>query len=382
MRIGVDLRPYLDRPFSGVGVYTEQLLTALLRVAPEDEFVFFANGWRRTPRLPAAWYTARVTLRNRRLPNKLLNGLFALHVGPSTEHLLGDVDLFFAPNHLYLPRSRRVPMVLTVHDLAYRHFPALLTRRLRWWHAAVRPAALARDAAAVIAVSEATASDVQQELQIPRTRVHVVHSGIAYTPVTDADTAAIRRQHGLPAHYLCTLSSIEPRKNLLALLDAYTMLRREEGYAGGLVIAGAYGWSDRPFFLHLACHPFRHDIRVLRTVTETEKAALLKGADVFLFLSVFEGFGFPPLEALLQGTPVVAGHHSSITEVMGDCALLVDVHNVRDVVAATRAVLDHPDVRARLLAAAPALRARLHWDRAARATRAVFTDVIDHAYRR
>lgn len=381
MRIGVDIRPLLDRPLSGVGEYTLQLLTALMRLPAEDHFVLFANSLRGPLVLPAAWPRDRYTVARYRLPNKMLNTAFWITGGPALSRLLGPLDLFFAPNHMFLPSLRHLPFVLTVHDLSYHHYPDLFSRRRQWWHRMVRPRRLIAAASHLIAVSSATATDLQRTFGVAPERITVVPSGVEARDITDAALAHVRIRYGLPRRFLFSLATLEPRKNLVTLLEAYTVLRRDSGYNGGLVVTGAPGWSHRRLAAALAEHPYRDDIRFLNYVSPHEKYCLYRLADVFLFLSLFEGFGFPPLEALVTGTPTVAGHHTSLTEVAGEGALLVDVYNVRDVAAATQALLTDPHLRAALLASSEMLRQRFSWERTARATREVFLTTHHHAHR-
>ncbi len=381
MRIGIDIRPLLDRPLSGVGEYTLRLITAMLRQAPPDvHFVFCANSLFRTLELPHAWPKDRYTVVQRRLPNKLLNASLAVTGLPSFERLFGNVELVFVPNQNFVPRTR-VPLVLTVHDLSFHHYPDLFSFKRRWWHRIVRPERLMQRADALITVSRATASDVQSTFGIPAERIHVIHSGVDAPELQKEEIAHVRQAYHLPEHFLFSLSTIEPRKNLLTLLDAFTILKQDYGYKGDLVIAGAYGWSARAFGRALAAHPFRHAIRMLSYVRPEEKAALYRAADVFLYLSLFEGFGFPPLEAAMQGTPVVTGHHSSLCEVMENGALLVDVHNVREVAVAVHELLGDAEIRSHLAENHARLTSHFSWERSAQMTLTVFRDILQSSKR-
>ncbi len=375
MRIGVDIRPLLDRPLSGVGEYTLRLLSALLQQDNDDTFVFFANAFHGDVVLPKEWPSDRYMVRRFSIPNKLFNGAVRLVRTPKLDRLLGGVDCFFAPNIHFLAVSPATPLVLTVHDLSFFHYPELLSAKRRLWHQLVSPRRLIEESSGVIAVSHATAHDLQRTFRVPGGHLFVVQSGIDPHTVTAEDLGRVRAAHHLPDRFVFSLSTLEPRKNLVTLLDAYTLLRRDFGYDGSLVIAGAQGWSMGQFARIVADHPYRRDIHMLDYITDDDKHALYRLADAFLYLSLFEGFGFPPLEALLQGTPVVAGHHSSITEIVGDAALLVDVHNVREVAAATAQLLEDRSLRKELARSQGDLVQRYSWDRAAAETRDVFTAV-------
>lgn len=371
MRIGVDIRPLADRPPSGVGEYTLELLSALLERDDGHTYVLFTCSFRQPPTLPGRWAKEKFRLVSIRVPSKIMNAGFRFLGLPNIEHLTGPLDLFFAPNINFLPTPMRVPFVLTVHDCSFVHFRHLLSWNRRLWHGLVRPEQLMRAAASVLAVSHATADDIRVTYRLPAEKIHTIHSGVRVRKTTDEGRVAADALE-IPQRFLLSVATLEPRKNLLAVLAAYRILRERNWYHGALVLAGMPGWSSGPFHRMLGVHPFRSSIRVLGYVPQDVKDVLLERADCLLFPSVFEGFGFPPLEALMRGTPVVAGHHSSLTELVGDTALLCDVQNVRDIAVAVRAVLDDQGLRERVRRRAHELSRLYSWEHAADATVRVF----------
>lgn len=380
MRIAVDARSLLERPRTGVGEYTDALLTALLRRSDEHRYTLFSNAWGRRFSQSPDWPPDRWTSRAFGMPNRALNASLALFRAPRLERLFGPADVFFAPNANFFSLSARTPFVLTVHDLSFHHFPEFYSWKRRLWHRAVRYAQLLRRADGIIAVSQATADDLVASFPVDPARIHVVHSGIRPAAEPEPMEALVRAYH-LPERYLLSLATFEPRKNLVTALAAYEELRRE-GYMGGLVLAGASGWLMRSFRQRLAKHPYATDIRILGYVREGEKTALYAAADALLYLSRYEGFGFPPLEALTVGTPVIAGHHTSMTETLGGSAVLVDVMNVRDVVTAVETILDDRNSFTPTAAEQQALRERFSWKATADATVAVLESVsATHAHR-
>lgn len=380
MRVGVDIRALLDRPLTGVGEYTQQLLGALLRDGEEDIYTLFSNSFRGSPELPASWPASRYHLRSTRIPNKLFNLALRLAHRPLLDRQLAPVDLFFAPNLHFLPVSKSLPFVVTVHDLSFLHYKKLLSFRRRLWHRLLE-LQLLRRADGVIAVSESTAADLQKTLGIPAEKIFVIHSGVTSIEVSSAMCDRVRNTYRLPEHFLLALSTLEPRKNFVTLLDAYAILR-SGGARIDLVIAGAPGWSRSALERKLAQHPFRSSIHLLPYVSSEEKHCLYRLADLFLYLSVYEGFGFPPVEAAVQGTPVIAGHHSSLSEIMGKQALLVDVYNAKEVAKAAALLLQDPLLRKRFTIDRSLFLEKFSWQRAAALTRKVFFSVINnHAHR-
>lgn len=381
MRIGVDLRPIQDRSLSGVGEYTVQLMSALFGFEADDHYVFFTNSASRAVPLPDAWPKDRYVHRHHRIPNKALNASLFFFDRPHVRTLCGPVDCFFAPNHNFLPGTKGIPLVLTVHDLSYHHYPTLFSRKKRMWHAMVRPRMIIDRASAIIAVSQATARDCVRTFRVPESKVHAIHSGVTTHTVTERERSEVQRQYLLPGHFLFSLSTHEPRKNLVTLLDAYEVLRRSGRYAGSLVLAGTPGWSVKEFEKAIRIHPYRGDILQLGYVPAEEKDALYALADVFLYLSFYEGFGFPPLEALAQGTPVVTGHHSSLTEIAGEGVLSVDVYNVRDVAQAVTMLAEEGSAREAYRRRGSELVQKYSWKKTAQQTSMVFHSFSDDAHR-
>lgn len=380
MRVGVDIRSLLDQPLTGVGEYTLNLLDALAKLPHGGSLVLFANSFRSRPVLPPDLPSHRVTMRHHHWPNKLLNASIAVTGAPALERFTGHVDCFFAPNINFLALHPETPLVLTVHDLSFHYYPSLFSRKRRLWHRLIRPEKLIERAQAIIAVSRSTAEDLKRAYHVPSEKITVVHSGVRTLPVSEADQAAARVRYRLPETFVLALATLEPRKNFLTVLEAFGILRRE-GFRGHLVIVGAQGWSSGPLEHALARHPDRGAIHVLPYVTEQEKHCLYRQAGAFLYCSLYEGFGFPPLEAALHGTPVITGAHSSLSEVLGKAALLVDVYNARDIATATRLALEEEGIRRTLEAELPRLRDAFRWERAAAETFAVFQRVVDrHAH--
>ncbi len=238
-----------------------------------------------------------------------------LHARPS--------DVFFTPAHV-IPLSYFGLSVATIHDLGYHHFPAAHPRRqliyLRW-----STRHNGRRARRVVADSEATKRDLVQLDGIPADKIDVIYPGVDPTlkPVTDdAVLTAVRHKYNITPPYLLYLSTLQPRKNLIRLIQAYAA----SGLLHQLVLAGKPGWLSQPILevISKQSSVIRERIVVTGFVAEADKAALLSGATAVLYPSLYEGFGFPVLEAQACGTAVLTASTSSLPEVAGDAALLVD----------------------------------------------------------
>jgi glycosyltransferase involved in cell wall biosynthesis len=232
-------------------------------------------------------------------------------------------NVFFTPAHV-IPLSYFGPSVATVHDLGYHHFPEAHPRQqliyLRW-----STRHNGRRARRVIADSEATKQDLIQLDGIPAKKIDVVYPGVdpALQPVTDEEVlTAVLRKYNITPPYLLTLSTLQPRKNLVRLVQAYAA----SGLPYQLVLAGKPGWLSQPILDTISNlqSPVSDKIVLTGFIDENDKAALLSGATAVLYPSLYEGFGFPVLEAQACGTAVLTANSSSLLEVAGDAALLVD----------------------------------------------------------
>jgi glycosyltransferase involved in cell wall biosynthesis len=240
---------------------------------------------------------------------------------------LGEFDLyhalaFVAP--LVLPR----PAVVTVYDLSFIHYPQALpaSRRLylRWF-----TALSCRRARRVIAISHSTAHDVAQTLNIPLGQIDVAACGYdteRFKPLPAEDIEAFRRREGLPGRFWLFLGTLEPRKNLITLIDAYARLSPSERLP--LILAGGEGWDYAPIYERIARYNLTDEIRLPGFIPAEALPLWYNSAEVFVFPSVFEGFGLPVLEAMACGTPVIVSDASSLPEVAGDAGLCLPPHDV------------------------------------------------------
>lgn len=375
MRIGVDVRCLMEGKRTGVEEYTINLLSALARLPGEDTFVLFYNSARpvRLPPFP----TGRVEVRGFRYPNTIFNlGLKSVGL-PHIDRLLGGVDVFFSPSVRLTPLAS-APLVVTFHDLSYVRHPEYFSVQRRIWHRVMAPEVLAADARAIIAVSDATRNDLLSLYHVPRKRIRVIPSGVGeqFTPRERSDDAIarVRTRYGLPERFILFLGTIEPRKNIEGLLAAYRALRDAGEVSHTLVIAGRRGWKDEAIFARIRSDFSPGEVVLTGFVSDVDKPALYAAADLFVYPSFYEGFGFPPLEALCCGTPVITSTNAAIPEVVGEFAHLVEPHATTALVDVMGAVLASPErVPPRV---SEELHRRFSWKRAAERTRAVFQEVV------
>ncbi|MDD5252027.1 MAG: glycosyltransferase family 1 protein [Patescibacteria group bacterium] len=372
MRISIDIRPMLEANRSGVSGYSAHIVNALAcRAKPAGwDYALFCNAWNRPlpPDLPSADWAER---RFHHWPNRLLNASFMMLGRPRVEELTGGADLVYLPNINFIATA--APLVVTAHDLSFERFPEFFSAKQRLWHAAIRPRQLFRRAAAVITVSEHTKTDVMELYGVPAEKIHVVPPAPVgdFSRIDAAAISSVRERYSLPDKFFLYLGTIEPRKNLIGLIEAFEKLPRREN----LVIAGGRGWLYHDVFRRIAASPARDRIRFLDYFHEADKPALLAAATVFVFPSFYEGFGMPPLEAMAAGTPVVASRVSSLGEVVRDASLLVNPHDIAEIAAAMQAASEDNVLRADLITRGRARAAEFSWDKSAEALENVFAKI-------
>jgi glycosyltransferase involved in cell wall biosynthesis len=300
------------------------------------------------------------------------------HVALSWEMLRRPPDLLFVPSHV-LPVAHPRRSVVTVHDLGYHYFPQAhtLTQNLylRW-----STRHNARSATRVLADSEATRQDLMRLYGVSEARISVVYPGRdeALAPVHDPSRLqAVQAKYGLRVPYVLYLGTLHPRKNLVRLVQAFARLRSrvyETTYpldALQLVLAGQKGWLYEEVFAEVRRCDLEGRVVLTGYVADQDLPALLSGAEAFAFPSLYEGFGLPVLEAMACGVPVVCSSTSSLPEVAGNAALLVDPVDVEAIAAALLRLLTEGDLRRELVGRGLVRARRFSWRRCAQEAMAV-----------
>jgi glycosyltransferase involved in cell wall biosynthesis len=283
-------------------------------------------------------------------------------------------DVLFVPAHVLpfvLPASRLPPSVVTIHDLGHRYFPEAHTHFQRLYlELSTRWAA--RQATRLIAISQTTANDLNRFYGAPAEKIQVIYEATAAPgPVSRSQQAAVAQRYALTRPYALYLGTIQPRKNLARLIQAYARLHAQQPLPWDLVLAGNPGWLSDPLYALVAEQGLSERVRFIGYVAETELPALYQGAHFFCFPSLFEGFGLPILEAQSYGVPVMSANNSSLPEVAGDAAILVDPTDVEAIAEAMLRLSQDEALRQQLIAKGHENVKRFSWVTAARETLAV-----------
>lgn len=378
MLVGIEASAALERTRSGVGNYAAHLIGALQRLGTQADpvsLVLFSNRGETTE--PTAPGAPAVPVYGRdRLPLRML--WMQLGLPRSIGRLRPDVCHF--PNHL-APALGPVdaPYVLTIHDMSVYRYPEYHPVKTVAVHRAIIPAVAAR-ARAIITVSESARHDILTYLRVPEESVRAVHEGInpRFLGACDARAVAcLRMRYQLNFPYVLTIGTVEPRKNHAGLIRAFSALVRQERVPHHLVIAGPRGWKERALMEEVRASAVADRIHFLGFVPEVDLPPLYHGADAFAFLSWYEGFGLPVLEALACGVPTVISHDPALCEVAGGgTTLIADPGSADDMAAALHRLLTNASVRARLTSQGRLRAAQFSWERCAAETLSVYREAL------
>ncbi len=367
MRIAFDATT-LHPPQTGVGYYTENLLNGLLEAAPEHEWVLLSHR-----PLESRWATLSqpvpvdgyLSVRNLWLQWKAPRLLARL--GPDLAHFTNSL----------IPWRTATPCVVTVHDMTL----ALFAHWHPWRRRLTLPLVIdsMKKAHRVITVSQTSRRDIVREARISADKVVVIPAapGPEFRRIEHArELERVQRRYQLPERFVLFVGTIEPRKNLARLVDVFLSLPAELQNDFPLLIAGAPGWGEARLRRALARGTWSPEVRWLGYVPREDLPLLLNRAELFVFPSLYEGFGLPVVEAMACGAPVITSDTSSLKELFSEAALLVDPHDSQELRRALTKALESGDLRQELRAKSQIRAADFSWAEAARRTLEVYAQVI------
>ncbi len=316
MKIAIDISQ-MAYTGTGVGRYVSGLTRAILTADSPHHFVLYAGARQKRPFFDQLTETTpydKAKFRLLSIPPKLAPFIFLLPL--KLDQLIGGVDLLHTSD--WVEPATSCPRVTTVHDLVFRQYPATVDPLVRLAQS-LRLGRIKNNHTRIITDSKSTKIDLMNIYHIDDKQIDVVYPGIEsfYRPVSSKEIDRVKVKYGIHGRYLLSVGTQEPRKNLARVIEAFTTLRKDESWQDvSLVLVGRYGWGKTN----------AHADHVISTgyVADGDLPALYCGADVFVYPSLYEGFGFPVAEAMACGTPVVTSNISSLPEVAGDAGILVD----------------------------------------------------------
>lgn len=384
MKIGINTL-FFRHPASGSGQYLIHLLNALARIDTHHEYILvgpdpLTESVQRQLQAPFARHVQAVTGPLGRHPS-LEKMTWEQWTGPRAARRLG-VDVLHVPHFAPPLVTGSLPTVVTIHDVIPLRLPLYrASAKARVYSSVVAHAA--HHATLVITISEHARQDIIEALHIPETRIRVIYQGVDedLAPVQDAQTLAeVRARYGLQGRYVFYLGGLDARKNVPQLVRAFARLYHRLGDPTlQLLISGNPEKQRGSLFPDP--RPVGADLGmngqiIYRFVEDADKAALYSGASVFVFPSLYEGFGLDPLEAMACGTPVVCSNRTSLPEVVGDAALTIDPQDLPAMVDAMESVLSNKELSADLQARGLARAQLFTWHRTACQTLAVYEEAV------
>jgi glycosyltransferase involved in cell wall biosynthesis len=377
-RIGIDVTSAVTQG-GGIGRYTRELVNALVRASDDYGYhLFSARAPRELPvsqPLPSGKHIA-----HHRAPvgeRWLYRLWYRLRVPLPIQWFTGQLELFHSPDFVLPPVRGNIPTLLTVHDLSFVHYPDTFTPALVGYLNKTVPASVRR-ATHILADSEATKDDLVSIWNTPADKVTVLYSGVnrKFRPESDAHKATmIRQKYGLDAEpYLLSVSTLQPRKNYQMLIRAFRRVAAE--YPHNLVIAGSRGWLYEQIVAEARAQDLTGRVKFIGFVDDNDLPALYSEAALFVFPSLYEGFGLPLLEAMACGVPVLSSDSSCLPEVAGEAAILISPDNQEDWTRVMLETLADPSRRMKMVAAGFLQAREFTWPEAARQLLSIYQNLL------
>lgn len=350
MKIGIDIRVLTKGAHTGVEEYVALVLKELIKLGKDDEFVLYYNALSKE-RADFEWMRAKnVSLKESHWPNQFLNYLFLLG-WPKVDKLLGGADVLFSPHFLNVATTKKCKKVITFHDLSFLRHPEFFPWRKRYWHFIQNIKKQAREADKIIAISESTKNDLIDLCGIKEEKIKVIYSGInpQFKPIADENyLKLVKEKYRLPDNFILYFGTVEPRKNIGSIIEAFELIKENKFSPHSdlkLVIAGGFGWLYKNILKRVKSSPYAGDIIFTGAVEASDRAGVYNLAKLFVFPSFFEGFGFPPLEAMACGVPTITSNSSSLPETVGDGAIMIDPYRPEEIAIAAREIFNDEELK-------------------------------------
>jgi glycosyltransferase involved in cell wall biosynthesis len=368
MRVGIDCRElFQDNQWAGMAQRLYQLVTRCPLLEPDLEYRLFFSfvKSRHLPKV-SPLLRANSRLKIARFPVPVTDFLLRRLPVP-IELFVGSVDIFHGPIY-FLPAAVSCTRIMTIHDLMFYRHPEFLPRDFtQFFDSIVRQSIKRVDH--VVAVSHYTKNDIVDLLGVSEDRIHVIENGVSehFTPVRDEERLTrVLKKYGLDRPYILFVGTMETKKNLVGLLNAYEELKKNESIDEILVVAGSMKWAYREFSRLVKEKDLEKDVLCTGYIDQEELPALYSACRLFVFPTLFEGGGIPPLEAMACGAPVVTSSVTAVPEMVGDAAVLVNPRNFHDIARGIFEVLTNDDLRNYLVMKGFDRAKQMSWNRTAR----------------
>src|SRR5918911_830999 len=374
MKVAIDARA-LGSQWGGDETYVRNVIRALAAVDPDGDYTLFFGQPLPRSTIPGTKHMRRVVIRP-------LGPVVPTYLSFPLALARRRIDVVHA--RYMAPRLSPAPMVVSVHDIAYERYPQLFMPEIVVLLRTYIPRTIRR-AAAVLTLSDYSKQDIVRSYNVPPEKVVVAPCAAdpIFRPLQDeGQLAAVRAHYGTSAHFILCVGNLQPRKNLKTLIDAYARLRRADAMRHKLVLVGRKAWLFDDIFAAARASGYANELVFTGYVPDEDLVALYNAADLFVYPSIFEGFGLPPLEAMACGTPVVTSNTSSFPEVVGNAALMVEPLDAEALAGAIATALRDANLRARLTALGLHRAALFSWEATARTILATYIQACQSGGRR
>lgn len=350
MRIAFDAQLLFEKQKTGIGWNSKKMIDELIRL-PGNEYHLNCFNFRKNPERDQLISHYRengcIVHECRWIPASVYNHLERLIPFPYRFVFKEKTDITQFFNYT-IPLGVKGKRMTIVHDMAYRAYPDTVAQKTkRWLEGHLEQ--YCRRADIIITVSEFSKSEIVKYLAVPSEKIHVVYNGVDldhYREIDDTQQIEnVKQKYGITGDYLLYLGTLEPRKNLESLLTAYMCLKKEQKVIPRLVLAGKKGWLYDSIFEKVKEYGVQESVIFPGYIAAEDTPFLLSGALLFVFPSLYEGFGIPPLEAMACGTPVLTSNTSSLPEVVGDAAILADPLDIQGLKNSMSELINHPELR-------------------------------------
>lgn len=363
LRVGVDLRTLNSNNKTGIARYTFNIVNALIKEKKENYVLL--GGYRNEKFIAdnVKFVNIDISDSNAEYANKML----------SLAGYIEGLDILFCP-YFPVPQRRTFKAIMTVHDLIPLRFPNYFAnnRVFEFFDKQIRNGV--KYANHIIAVSNSTKEDLIYYYGVPEEKITVTHLGYSITPneYNTDKLKTFKTKYKITEPYILSVCTLEPRKNLLRLLKAFEILCDKYKKEVELILVGSYGWKNEEFFSYIGNHKYKDKIKITGYVPDIDLELFFQNAELFIYPSLYEGFGLPVLEAMGLGTPVITSNVSSLPEVGGDAVFYCNPIEIDSILNAIETVIWDSKLKYKLSTSGIERAKKFSWENTAKLTRTAF----------
>jgi glycosyltransferase involved in cell wall biosynthesis len=333
---------YIQRQRTGYGRFSLELLKALIAGDRQNRYLLHGWSYSLDAEIIRSFKRGNVDVKIAKIPGFIKRAYWNTLRAPKLETLIGDFDIFHGAEPMLPPTAK--PQIATLYDLSYKRFPQFFERSVLQWNSYVQRSV--KEASMIIVPSENTKNDILQLFHISEEKIIVVYLPVSeqFSPVKSEHDETMKRRYGLAEDFILFTGTMEPRKNIPFIISGFERLQKNHPDLQ-LVLAGKKGWLSDEIFKSMDRSPSRQKIKYLDFVSEDDLSSLYRSALCFVYPSIYEGYGLPVLEAMASGTPVITSKSSSLGEIAGDAALLIDPLQIDELVSAMEMIYSDQSLR-------------------------------------